>query len=252
MQQIQSEQHSSKLSGLRPIAELGISKPHGNRLRYMAGCRCDECRASNTAYARARAAAQKEGDWNGLVSAAPARQHLASLSNNGVGRGAVADCTDVAESIITKIANGTRTQIRARTAKRILAVTTKMAADGAYIPAKPTWKLIRELQAAGIPKCRIAKELHPGAQQLQLGRRRITARSAYLVEQAHARLLSSDEVLVSTRDSAAKLTTLLDNDFTQVYLAKKLDVSDLRLFAKPMVKKAEALKLAHLYEALMS
>lgn len=68
------------LNGLRPVAELAADRPHGDRLRYMAGCRCKECRAANTAYETQRALARKAGDWNGVVSAARARSHIAVLS----------------------------------------------------------------------------------------------------------------------------------------------------------------------------
>lgn len=36
----------------RPI--VGSNAPHGTRSRYSYGCRCDECRAANTAYRRDR------------------------------------------------------------------------------------------------------------------------------------------------------------------------------------------------------
>ncbi len=42
-------QHRSAIEarGLRPIGELARNRPHGDRLRYMAGCRCPACRGAN-------------------------------------------------------------------------------------------------------------------------------------------------------------------------------------------------------------
>lgn len=55
--------------GLKPVAELAEQRSHGDRLKYLAGCRCVPCRAANSRYEVARAAARKAGDWNGLVPA---------------------------------------------------------------------------------------------------------------------------------------------------------------------------------------
>lgn len=52
-------------SGLAHIVVLAASKPHGVRLRYMAGCRCLKCRMANSNYETMRARARKAGDWNG-------------------------------------------------------------------------------------------------------------------------------------------------------------------------------------------
>lgn len=65
---------------LPSAAALAKDKPHGTRLRYMAGCKCMLCRAANSRYETERAAARKNGDWNGLVSAIHARRHILKLS----------------------------------------------------------------------------------------------------------------------------------------------------------------------------
>lgn len=174
--------------GLRPAQELAEHRPHGNRLRYMAGCRCDECRGANTAYEKERAAARKAGDWNGLVSAEAARKHMAALSAQGIGRRTVGDVAGVADSVLTAIIAGTKQRIRARTEKAVLAVTKLAAADRAYIDAAPTWRLLEELIADGYSKTRLARELGYSTHALQLKRTRVTARNAYEVERLYARL----------------------------------------------------------------
>ena len=59
--------------GLKPITELAAEKPHGTRLRYIAGRHCFQCRRANSDYERQRKAARLAGDWNGLVPAERAR-----------------------------------------------------------------------------------------------------------------------------------------------------------------------------------
>ena len=92
--------------GLRPIAELAAGRPHGTRLRYLAGCKCDACRKANSSYESERQRARKAGDWNGLVDASKARRHLRRLSRQGVGRRVVSEVSDVAESILQQIRSG--------------------------------------------------------------------------------------------------------------------------------------------------
>ena len=65
--------------GLKPAAVLAQQRPHGDRLKYVGGCRCAECRKANTEYEKARAKARRAGDWNGIVSAKKARQHILQL-----------------------------------------------------------------------------------------------------------------------------------------------------------------------------
>lgn len=195
-------------------------------MRYIAGCRCAECRAANTAYARQREAAIRAGDWNGLVPADRARAHMLALAKQGIGRRAVQAATDIAESILSKIRAGTRTQIRASTERAILAVTADMAADHALVDAAPSWKLIRELQEAGFSKVRIARELGQSGPGLQLGRERITVRNAHQVQRVHARLMASGEALVPAASSWTLIRKLRDECYTDQRIARELGFND--------------------------
>jgi hypothetical protein len=176
--------------GMRSAAELAASKPCGTRVRYYAGCRCDACRAANSAYENQRAEARARGEGNGIVSAEPARLHLAWLSSQGVGRKTAADAAKVACSIVSKIIDRHRLKIRAQTEKRILAVTQAAAADRAYIDGTPTWERLVELLACGYPKARIGSEIiGHRVHGLQIKQGRVTARNAERVRQAYERLL---------------------------------------------------------------
>ncbi len=174
--------------GLRPVADLAKCRPHGDRLRYLAGCRCADCRRANTAYETARAAARKAGDWNGIVPAATARAHLAALSHSGIGRRTVADVAGIADTVLSDIIAGRKSWVRARTERRILAVTTQAAADRALIDARPTWRLLTALLELGYSKAELARQLGYTSPALQLGRRRVTVRSAHDVQRLYARL----------------------------------------------------------------
>lgn len=177
--------------GLKPVSVLAATREHGDRLKYMAGCRCADCRRANTQYEKTRAAARKAGDWNGIVPASRARLHMLKLSRQGVGRRAVQAVTDIADSILHRIRTGTKPRIRARTERLILAVTKEMASDRALVPAASTWKLISRLVQKGYTEAQIAKLLGYVNSVLQFGKDQITVRNAYevrrLYEQCEAR-----------------------------------------------------------------
>lgn len=174
--------------GLRPIAELGARRPHGHRLRYMAGCKCFKCRRSNSDYERQRQAARLAGDWNGIVDARRAKRHLKKLSRAGVGQWSVCFATDIARSMIHEIKNGDRRRIRARTERKILAVTPASRADRSFVPAVVAWHLIDKLLEEGFSKARLAKLLGYRSPALQFRRDRITARNEARVIALHRRL----------------------------------------------------------------
>lgn len=174
--------------GLRPVAELGGARPHGTRLRYLSGCKCFKCRRANSDYERERQAARLAGDWNGIVDAARARAHLIKLARAGVGRRVVSEVTDVAHSILHEIRQRRRLKIRARTERKILAVTPDMRADRSIVSAAKAWHLIGELLEEGFTKSAIAKELGYRTQALQLRHDRITARNEQRVIALHRRL----------------------------------------------------------------
>lgn len=173
---------------LRSAESLAADRAHGERLKYIAGCRCDACRAANTAYEKERAVARKNGDWNGLVPAKKARRHILALSDAGVGRRSIADCSDVPETIITNIKNGSKKQIRARTERKILAVTTEMLADRALVPADETWDFINRLLSEGYTKTELAKALGYETHALQLNKNQVTVRNAYEVKKMYGEL----------------------------------------------------------------
>ena len=176
------------MNGLRPVAELAADRPHGDRLRYLAGCRCFHCRRANSDYERTRQAARLAGDWNGLVDASRAREHVQRLSRAGVGKRAVAAASDVAVSVVSAVRSGRKTRIRARTERRLLAVTPEMVSDGALIKAGRALRLIDALTEEGFSKAELARRLGYASPALQFTRPRMRARSAARIQALHSRL----------------------------------------------------------------
>lgn len=142
-----------------------LSKPHGDKLRYRAGCRCLLCRAANARYESDRYRARKNGDWNGLVDARPARLRVRELARHGVGRRAYG----VAESLIGQILSGKRKRIRSRTERQIMAVSPDARTDSSLVGAGRTLALIGELVERGYTKRQLAEWL--GMKALRIGRR---------------------------------------------------------------------------------
>jgi hypothetical protein len=141
------------------------------------------CRAANSRYETERAAARKSGDWNGIVDSAEARAYLAWLSRHGIDRHSVSAVTDISDSILWEVITGARSRIRARTARKILAVEPDLARGGkTIVPANRTWKRLRELIGLGYKKAWIARWLGRKSPALQLNRKRITWRNAVAVE----------------------------------------------------------------------
>lgn len=175
--------------GLKSAVELAAKYPHGVRLRYMAGCRCRPCRMANTNYETQRAKARKAGDWNGLVDAKAAQQHIVKLGNAGVGRRMVAAASGVSDSSIMAIKNGTKPQIRARTSRKILAVNESCRGDATLISAKRLWRRINKLLYEGYTKTALAKMLGY-SRALQFDRKLVTVSNDARVEALYQRLMT--------------------------------------------------------------
>ena len=203
--------------GLRPVEELGAKREHGDRLRYMAGCRCEDCRRANSTYESDRQKARAVGEWNGIVSAEKARNHLLQLSEKGIGRRAVQAASDVAKTVLADIKSGKKLQIRAATERAILAVTEAAASDHALIPGQATWAKLDELLSDGYTKRELGRYLNPKANTLQLKRDFVIVRNAYLVD-----LMYQDLKFVPAKATARRLQQLRDEGFTQIKIEQRL------------------------------
>lgn len=236
--------------GLRPASELAMNRPHGDRLRYLGGCRCHACRGANTAYEKQRAIARANGEWNGLVSAMPAREHLAALSKAGVGRRVVRDVCGVSDTILWAIIVGNKLKVRARTAKAILSVTAEAKADRALIPANATWALIQELLADGYTKAFLAKFMGRSRPALQLGKDQITVRNAFEVTRMYEQLRMVDSapslMLIAQLREEGYLITRIEQRVRELAQILGVEFEGLDLNAKRIrANVGRLIKLAH-------
>jgi hypothetical protein len=107
---------------------------------------------------------------------------MSRLSRQGVGRHSVCAASGISDSILYSISTGARRQIRARTERRILAVSQEARADRSLVSARDTWRRINGLIRRGFTKAQIARWLRYKALALQFREDRITARNASRVE----------------------------------------------------------------------
>jgi hypothetical protein len=175
---------------LPSIAKLAASKSHGTRLRYMSGCHCMLCRAANSRYECMRAAARQAGDWNGLVSAGPARRHIILLAASGVGRDSIAAACDVGVTTITEIRARQKLRIRARTARKILSVTTAARGGACLVNAGPTWRRIKRLLREGFTKGGLALRIGNRTRNLQIRKSLVLARTAMKIERLYRTVMA--------------------------------------------------------------
>ena len=137
-------------NGLRPAKELASNRPHGDRLKYLGGCRCVPCRAANSRYETERAAARRRGEWNGLIDASPVRRHLIKLSRREIGRKTVADITGVMLlQPSTLFAADSEDPGNERQERSSRSRPTPWSRTPNVSPAEPTWRLIDWLLKQG-------------------------------------------------------------------------------------------------------
>lgn len=217
------------LPGLRPVAELARNRVHGDRLRYLAGCRCDACREANASYEHARYSARKSGQGDALVDASRARVHLASLSTQGVGYKTAADAAGVSAPTVLQIITGRRSFIRATTERRLLSVTAHAAADRAVVDGDTTRRMLQELiREGGYTKQEIAKALGLRRLRYRPSPQRVTVRSAFDVQRLHEKWMCCD-----AQPTLALLLDLSEEGFHRDRVARELASLALELRQEP-------------------
>ena len=171
------------------IRAAAAERPHGTRARYVAGkCRCLLCRAANSRYQTERDQAQRRGEWNGIVSAEAARLHLKWLAGHGVGRRSVAAACDVALSTLIAIRNGSKTKIRAGTARAILALDEGARGGKTLVGAGETWRRLNELIGLGYSRAQLARWLGYQSPAIQIRHDRCTWETAVAVAKLYRRI----------------------------------------------------------------
>lgn len=167
-------------------------RAHGTRTRYVhEKCRCDRCKRANADYERARHRQIERPDthWAPAVNLAEAREHLERLQAAGVGLRAVSAHTGLSRTTLNKILHGRVKRILPSTRDRILGTGTTAAADGAFVDASRTWRLIDRIKTLRkLTNADIAVLLGYKSPALQFGKDQIMAKSARKVEALARRL----------------------------------------------------------------
>lgn len=191
------------------LEAIGKNKPHGTRSRYVSGCRCAECREVNRLYYHTRVKAKRRGDWNGLIDATLAREHMKQLEAAGIGLRTVADVTGLGRTMLTEVRAGRQPLIRARNAQAILKVEAGITLDNTHVPAAETWARINELLLLGMTKSGIAKELGSMSKvpALQVRRVMVRARTAQAVERLHKKVVAELRLKHEVREEMTSLAT---------------------------------------------
>lgn len=153
------------------------------------------CRATNAAYQ-----ADCRRTPRLAIDAAPARQHLAALTSQGLGTRHIAQLAGVSRRTIVRITQGLAT-IRPAVSTAILAVRPQLA-RGAVIPGTVAWRHIDSLEREGYTRQTLARLMGSRSHQLQL-HRRLTVTSALRIAALYYRL-TRDGLASEPRDFAAR------------------------------------------------
>ncbi|MFZ9272054.1 MAG: hypothetical protein ACO24B_01420 [Ilumatobacteraceae bacterium] len=155
----------------------------GTRAKYSRGCRCQDCRRSNTEYEKERSKIRKEQGADVWVSTDPVREHLKKLSRKGIGYKTVAQYADVGRTCLMNVIKGKNKKMRRSRAERILAVDAKCVSGGTLISSQRSRLLIKSLMAEDFTKTELAKRLGYKSPAIQFAKRKkMTAKVAMRLE----------------------------------------------------------------------
>ena len=162
--------------------------PHGTNARYVFGrCRCDACRAANSASRKRRDYLKRTGR-SPDVDAAEARAHVLALMGTGMGYKRIAQAAGVDPKTVYILVAGRAERgtpppkrIRRTTAEKLLAVRPTVRRKQA-IDALPYWWMIADLMGLGYSKAWISERIGQGGRALQIGDRFIHVETALKIK----------------------------------------------------------------------
>lgn len=201
------------------------------------------------------ACVERASVWNGLVDAAPVRAHLQQLSRRGIGYKSAADAASAARSVVGGVLRGEVTQLRADTARRILAVDEGARAGGALVSSARQRRLIDKLLDRGFTRAELAELLGYKSPALQLGARgKTTARTLAAVEKLWRRVergeLTPSPAFVDSDDSLVRIGRLRARGVSQSWLEQQLGFAlNLEIDRPPTrLRREQAEAIARLYD----
>jgi len=189
-------EHDNADRDRRDCTHPGSPHRHGTRNAYVTdGCHCTQCRAANRAEERHRTDSLRNGRWEPLVDAAPARDHLQLLRQHGVGLDQIVKISQTPKRTIRRVLREPPTsphRIRSETAQRVLAIqlTSEHLAPRSQVDAAETHARIQALLETGHSIEELARALGKSSVSLRrtLDRRTVTARTASAVGDLYDRL----------------------------------------------------------------
>ena len=140
---------------------------HGTRVAYVKDrCRCEDCTTASRVAEQKRRRARLYGIDAGLVDAQPVRDHLAVLSEAGIGYKRAAKLAGVSVTAVQTVLYhhpdrpeaGPAKRVKRETAEKILAVEPSLdiLGDGALVPSRGTARRVQALVARGWSQEKIA------------------------------------------------------------------------------------------------
>ena len=143
--------------------QLGMRKPHGHKMRYMAGCRCAPCKRANSRYEKKMARDRKLYGPNNLVPVDRVRAFLLEMQKQGIGYKTIAKTVGIGKTglgILIWPGKETKQFIRRRTEAKVLAYEPSLdnLPKSNCVPAEETVGKIRQLERWGYPRTLITQE----------------------------------------------------------------------------------------------
>ena len=140
---------------------------HGTRVAYVKDrCRCEDCTTASRVAEQKRRRARLYGIDAGLTDAQPVRDHLAVLSEAGIGYKRAAKLAGVSVTAVQTVLYhhpdrpdaGPASRVKRETAEKILAVEPSLdiLGDGALVPSRGTARRVQALVARGWSQEKIA------------------------------------------------------------------------------------------------
>ena len=156
---------------------------HGDRARYVAGCRCDLCRQANRAYLDDYKAARKiEGRQT--VPAHGVVEHLAKLRSSGVELTAIARMSGCSVHHLRAVGRGEYARVTRRLHDGVLSIQPGDYSENSRVPVAEAHKLVAEIRARGVQVQTIAHALGYKYHHLSFA-----GRSTYVTKRTYRRLL---------------------------------------------------------------
>jgi hypothetical protein len=148
---------------LPSVQELAIGKPHGHKMRYVAGCRCWRCKRGNRQYENKIRENRRLYGPNDVVPVDAVRDFLEAMQHIGIGYITIARHVGVGKTALGEIlwaGRSIRKHIRRRTEAKVLSYrpTLDTMPLNLKVPGQETLGKLCQLIRWGYPKALINRD----------------------------------------------------------------------------------------------